>query len=142
MLWKMVLVIAIWITIGWLMSFLRPLDVALRLRLPTWVRVPGIMAISAGAIGVIVCGFMLSSCGIGTLADKERLLPKHFLAVGPFRFVRNPMSLAAVILMVGISLWHRSTVALALTTGMFGFFHFFIVCVEEPGLEKRFGESY
>src|SRR5215475_9161114 len=124
------------------MSFLRPLDVALQIQLPAWVRVPGLIAILVGAVGVLACGIMLSTRGIGTMAGKDRLLPKEFLAVGPFRFVRNPMSLGAVVLLVGISLWHRSTVALGLTAGLFGLFHAVIVCVEEPCLEKRFGDSY
>jgi hypothetical protein len=41
---------------------------------------------------------MLSNVGIGTLSGQERLLPVKFLATGPFRFVRNPMSLAGTIL--------------------------------------------
>jgi protein-S-isoprenylcysteine O-methyltransferase Ste14 len=135
-------VIAVWITIGWSMKFLRPLDVALQIQLPAWVRIPGLIAILVGAVGVLACGIMLSTRGIGTMAGKERLLPKEFLAVGPFRFVRNPMSLGAVVLLVGLSLWQRSTVALGLTTGLFGLFHAVIVNVEEPGLEKKFGESY
>jgi protein-S-isoprenylcysteine O-methyltransferase Ste14 len=124
------------------MKFLRPLDVALQIQLPAWVRVPGLIAILVGAVGVLACGIMLSTRGIGTMAGKDRLLPKEFLAVGPFRFLRNPMSLGAVVLLVGLSLWQRSTVALGLTTCLFGLFHAFIVCVEEPGLEKRFGKSY
>jgi protein-S-isoprenylcysteine O-methyltransferase Ste14 len=52
------------------------------------------------------------------------------------------MSLAGVILMVGIALWHRSTLALAVAAGLFLVFHLVVVRVEEPGLERRFGESY
>jgi protein-S-isoprenylcysteine O-methyltransferase Ste14 len=95
-----------------------------------------------GAVGVLACGLMLSTCGIGTLRGEEWTLPKDFLVRGPFRFVRNPMSLAAVILLLGIALWSRSTLTLGLTLAFFGLFHLVIVRVEEPGLERRFGESY
>jgi protein-S-isoprenylcysteine O-methyltransferase Ste14 len=140
--WKTAIVIAVWLVIGWLVGFLRPLDVRLGTELPKWVQIPGLVALLVGAGGVLGCGMMLSTRGIGTLPGKERLLPVEFLATGPFRFVRNPMSLAGVILMVGIALWHRSALGLGLAAGLFVLFHAVVVCVEEPGLETRFGESY
>jgi protein-S-isoprenylcysteine O-methyltransferase Ste14 len=102
----------VWVTIGWLVGYLHPLDVSLGTELPTWVQFAGIVALVAGAAGALGCGVMLSRVGIGTLQGKERLLPVDFLATGPFRFVRNPMSLAGAVLMVGIALWHRSTLGL------------------------------
>jgi protein-S-isoprenylcysteine O-methyltransferase Ste14 len=140
--WKTVIVIAVWLVIGWLVGFLRPVDVRLGTELPAWVQIPGLIALLLGAVGVLACGMMLSTRGIGALPGKERLLPVAFLATGPFRFVRNPMSLAGVILMVGIALWRRSAVGLGLAAGLFVLFHAVAVCVEEPGLETRFGESY
>jgi len=140
--WKTVTIVAVWITIGWLVGFLRRLDVRLGTELPAWVRVPGLVTLVVGAAGVLGCGLMLSTVGIGTLPGQERLLPVAFLATGPFRFVRNPMSLAGVILTAGIALWHRSTLGLGLAAGLFALFHTVVVYVEEPGLEKRFGESY
>lgn len=56
----------------------------------------------------------------------DRFFPKEFAAFGPFCCVRTPMSLGALILMLGLGLYD----------------HVIIVKVEEPGLEKRFGESY
>jgi protein-S-isoprenylcysteine O-methyltransferase Ste14 len=44
--------------------------------------------------------------------------------------------------MIGIALWYRSTFGLVLAAGLFVLFHAVVVYVEEPGLEKRFGESY
>jgi protein-S-isoprenylcysteine O-methyltransferase Ste14 len=139
---KTLIVIAVWLAIGWVAGYLRPLDASFGTELPAWVQVPGMIALVVGAAGVLGCGVMLSTAGIGTLAGKERLLPVNFLATGPFRFVRNPMSLAGVILMVGIGLWHRSTLGLGLAAGLFVLFHAVVVYVEEPGLEKRFGDSY
>jgi protein-S-isoprenylcysteine O-methyltransferase Ste14 len=137
-----IIVTAIWLAVGWLTGYLRPLDASLGVELPAWVQVPGIVAVVAGAALVLTCGVMLSTRGIGTLRGEERFMPREFVATGPFRFVRNPMSLGAVILMVGIALWHRSTLALGLAAGLFVLFHAVVVCVEEPGLEKRFGDSY
>jgi protein-S-isoprenylcysteine O-methyltransferase Ste14 len=140
--WKPVIVIAVWLAIGWLAGYVRPVDASLGTELPAWVQVPGAAVMLIGAIGVLGCGVMLSTRGIGTLPGPERLLPVDFLATGPFRFVRNPMSFAAVILMIGIALWHRSTLGLGLAAGLFVLFHVVIVYGEEPGLEKRFGDSY
>jgi protein-S-isoprenylcysteine O-methyltransferase Ste14 len=139
---KILVVIAVWLAIGWLAGYLRPLDASFGTELPAWVQIPGALALGVGAVGVLGCGVMLSTVGIGSLAGNERLLPVDFLAIGPFRFVRNPMSLAAVILMTGIALWHRSALALGLVAALFVLFHLVIVYIEEPGLEKRFGESY
>jgi protein-S-isoprenylcysteine O-methyltransferase Ste14 len=52
------------------------------------------------------------------------------------------MSLAGFTLMVGIALWYRSTLALGVGAGLFILFHLVAVYVEEPGLERRFGDSY
>jgi hypothetical protein len=92
--WKTLIVLAVWLAIGWLVGRLRPLDAALGVELPAWARAPGVVALVAGGAGVLACGAMLNTRGIGTLRGADRLLPRDFLAAGPFRFVRNPMSLA------------------------------------------------
>ena len=140
--WKVYLVATVWLTIGWLVSYLSPLDASCGLRLPVWVQIPGAVAAVIGAAGVLTCGVLLSNLGIGTLPGKERLLPKEFLVTGPFAFTRNPMSLAGFVLMLGIALLYRSTFALGLAAVLFVLMHLLVVRVEEPGLEKRFGESY
>lgn len=140
--WKLLIAITVWLTIGWLVGKLRPGDRYLGVELPPWVWLPGIVFSVVGAAGVLICGGMLSTQGIGTLRGEERLLPKDLLVVGPFCFVRNPMSLAAVVLLFGIALCNRSTLGLGLDAGIFILFHLVAVRVEEPGLEKRFGESY
>src|SRR6267142_3383038 len=137
-----VIIVAIWLAVGWLTGYLRPIDASLGLELPAFVRFPGVVAVVAGGALVVACGVMLRRRGIGTLGGEEWFMPREFVATGPFRFVRNPMSLGGVILMVGIALWHRSTLALGLAASLFVLFHAVVVYVEEPGLEKRFGESY
>jgi protein-S-isoprenylcysteine O-methyltransferase Ste14 len=139
---KTALVLVVWLAIGWSAGYLRPVDASLGVDLPRWVQVPGIVAVAAGAILVLVCGMILSTRGIGTLRGEEWFMPREFVATGPFRFVRNPMSLGGAVLMTGIALTHRSTLALVLAAALFVVFHLVVVFLEEPGLEKRFGESY
>jgi protein-S-isoprenylcysteine O-methyltransferase Ste14 len=64
------------------------------------------------------------------------------VALGPFRYVRNPMSLGWVIFMLGLGLYKSSVLVILFAAALFSFLHAIVVFVEEPGLEKRFGESY
>ena len=42
----------------------------------------------------------------------------------------------------GFALWHRSAFGLGLAAAVFLVLHLVVVYSEEPGLEKRFGDSY
>jgi protein-S-isoprenylcysteine O-methyltransferase Ste14 len=101
----------------------------------------GVLMIVAGAILVVSCGIILSSKGI-LQRPGDRLFPTQFVASGPFRYVRNPMSFGVIVLFAGLGLFERSPSILIMTAAMFLILHTVVVCVEEPGLEKRFGESY
>src|SRR5262249_46532737 len=130
-----VILTAIFLVVGWLTGYLRPLDDSLGLELPVWVQVPGIVAVVAGAALGLSCGAMVSARGVGTLGGEESFMPREFVATGPFRFVRNPMSLGGVVLMTGFALLHRSTFGLGLAAALFLAFHLVAVYLEEPGLE-------
>jgi protein-S-isoprenylcysteine O-methyltransferase Ste14 len=52
------------------------------------------------------------------------------------------MSLGAVILMVRLGFYELSVCILLLAATLFLLLHLLVVYVEEPGLEKRFGNSY
>ena len=125
---------------GWLALSLRALDHNFRIVLPTWIKLLGITLMAMGGLIVFICGGILSTREIGTPGDL--LFPKEFVAFGPFRYVRNPMSLGAVILLIGFGLCYRSISILLSALLLFLIFHLVAVFVEEPGLEKRFGGSY
>jgi protein-S-isoprenylcysteine O-methyltransferase Ste14 len=94
-----------------------------------------------GGVLVLTCGGILSTRGIYETPG-DRLFPKEFVAFGPFRYLRNPMSLGGVILMTGLGLYESSGCILLLAAVLFLFFHWLVVYLEEPGLERRFGDSY
>ena len=99
-------------------------------------------------IGLLVVGFALfSSCvilfgrvGRGTLAPWDPT--RNLVAVGPYRFVRNPMISGVAMMLAGEALlWGSWVIALWVCTFVLINNTYFVLS-EEPGLERRFGESY
>lgn len=133
---------ASWILIGWQMSFLHPLSATLGLGMPAWARLPGIVAVAVGAALVLISGALRSTRGTGPLAGAEGYRPRDFVTTGPFRLVRNPESLGGVLLLAGIALWYRSALGLGFAAAFFLVVHLVVVYMEEPALEKRYGENY
>jgi protein-S-isoprenylcysteine O-methyltransferase Ste14 len=78
--------------------------------------------------------------GRGTLAPVDP--PTELVAVGLYRWVRNPMYVGVVGVLIGHALWFGGVwlplYAAAVTAG----FHAFVVLYEEPALAQRFGDSY
>ncbi|PYQ37691.1 MAG: hypothetical protein DMG99_20600 [Acidobacteria bacterium] len=131
--WTIVRVAAVVLLVGWGSWNLRLLDAPISVALPERLKPEGMALLVIGEIIVLVCGGILSTPGV---------LPTDFVAFGPFRYVRNPMSLGAVTMMFGWALVCRSISILILSVTLFLALHGFVVFVEEPGLEKRFGNSY
>lgn len=86
------------------------------------------------------CVLLFARVGKGTLAPWDPT--RRLVAVGPYRHVRNPMISGVLLILVGEALLWRSG-ALALWAGTFLLInHTYFLLSEEPGMEKRFGESY
>ncbi|NIW96539.1 MAG: isoprenylcysteine carboxylmethyltransferase family protein [Phycisphaerae bacterium] len=102
---------------------------------------------SAGALLLVVglalfswCVSLFARVGRGTLAPWDPT--RNLVAVGPYRYVRNPMISGVVLMLLGQALVWGSWV-MGIWTGGFVFInHIYFVLSEEPGLERRFGESY
>ena len=82
--WTILRVVAAVLFFGWAVLHLRPLDRVIGVGLPEWLKPAGMVLLLVGGIVVLLCGGMLSTPGI---------IPTKFVVVGPFRYVRNPMSL-------------------------------------------------
>jgi protein-S-isoprenylcysteine O-methyltransferase Ste14 len=111
---------------------------------PSW---PATAAVAAGG-ALLLCGLALFAwCvrlfwrrGRGTLAPWDP--PRHFVAEGPYRHVRNPMITGVFLVLVGEALILRSG-ALGWWVVVFAAINaVYIPLSEEPGLEARFGASY
>ena len=68
--------------------------------------------------------------------------PRHFVAAGPYRWVRNPIYIAALLIVSGEA-WLFSSLALLLyACCLAGAFHLLVTGYEEPRLSARFGGQY
>jgi protein-S-isoprenylcysteine O-methyltransferase Ste14 len=67
---------------------------------------------------------------------------RKLVAVGPYQSVRNPMILGVLTMLVGEALFFGSAAIGILAAAFFAINHVYFIFSEEPGLEKRFGESY
>ncbi len=68
--------------------------------------------------------------------------PKHFVVRGPYCYVRNPMLLSVLSILLGEGIFFGSFPIL-IWCGSFWFINtIYFIWFEEPGLEKRFGGSY
>lgn len=100
----------------------------------------GMVLMMLGAGLAAVCGGVFAVRGRGTPAVFDP--PREFVALGPYRYVRNPMYLGGVLLLAGLGLVLRSHSVLLLALLAAVLAHLFVVLVEEPGLERRFGDSF
>ncbi|MGC2764267.1 MAG: isoprenylcysteine carboxylmethyltransferase family protein [Candidatus Acidiferrum sp.] len=139
--WRRVRVLLPVLLVLWCVWHLRSLDRHFGFGLPYWERIPGLLMIAVGGGLVLWCGSILANVGIFE-SPGNRMFPREFVVIGPFRYIRNPMSFGATALFAGFGLWLRSISILLFSAILFLIIHFVVVRIEEPGLEKRFGNSY
>lgn len=68
--------------------------------------------------------------------------PRTLVVHGLYRVVRNPMALGFCLIFIGEAVAFDALQILAYAAILFLVIHVFIVFIEEPGLKRRFGESY
>jgi|ERR1700693_2030579 len=140
-LWTLARVIAAISLTIWCVLHLRAFDHYFGFELPNMARIPGIVLLATGGGLVLWCAGILS--GVRILEQRgDRLFPTEFGASGPFRYLRNPMSLGLIVLFAGLGFYMRSISILLFALFLFLLFHMVAVYFEEPGLTKRFGQSY
>ena len=106
-----------------------------------WVpRLAGIALFLTGLTLFAWCLRLFARVGRGTLAPWDPT--QRLVAVGPYRYVRNPMISGVVAMLIGEALIFGSWV-IAVWAGAFLLInHTYFLVSEEPGLERRLGESY
>jgi protein-S-isoprenylcysteine O-methyltransferase Ste14 len=67
---------------------------------------------------------------------------RRFVAAGPYRWVRNPIYVAALLIVSGEAWLFLSVDLLLYAGGLAVAFHLLVIGYEEPRLRARFGEQY
>jgi len=83
---------------------------------------------------------LFAGIGRGTLAPWEP--PKHLVVRGPYRHVRNPMISGVLAALLGEAIFFQSWPLAAWFLVFFAGNAIYFPLVEEPGLQRRFGEEY
>jgi len=104
------------------------------------IEVAGIAVAVVGGVLALWCVLTFVFVGKGTPAPFDP--PRRLVVAGPYRYVRNPMYLGAVLALCGGALYYRSTALLGYAALFFLAMHLFAVAYEEPMLEHLFGEDY
>ena len=103
-------------------------------------RVAGLLLFAAGLGLFAWCVALFARHGRGTLAPWDPT--RRLVALGPYRYVRNPMISGVAAMLAGEAAYTGST-ALAVWLAAFASInHVYFMVVEEPGLVRRFGAEY
>lgn len=97
------------------------------------------IVVLGGAIAVW-CVLAFAVIGRGTPAPFDP--PRHLVARGPYRFVRNPMYLGAGFALLGATIFYESLALLRFTGLFLVITHAFVLGYEEPTLRRLFGAEY
>ena len=86
---------------------------------------------------------MRPECGAAGLGTPAPVFPTRRLVVtGLYRYVRNPMYVSVVTILIGEAIFFSST-AIMIEAGIFIMLaYLFVVFYEEPALLRQFGQSY
>ena len=100
----------------------------------------GFAAIAAGTSLVVACIVEFARRGRGTPAPMDA--PRQLVVHGPYRYVRNPMYLGAVVALLGQLALAPSRGLAVYIAAWFAAISVLVVAYEEPTLRERFGVSY
>jgi len=78
--------------------------------------------------------------GRGTPAPMDP--PRELVAVGFYRYVRNPMYVGIFLLLLGHFLWFKFLWLIVYLAIAFLIVHLFVTLYEEPTLKRKFGAAY
>jgi protein-S-isoprenylcysteine O-methyltransferase Ste14 len=100
----------------------------------------GWIPIALGAAIYFWCAWNFAVTGRGTPAPIDP--PKELVARGLYRWVRNPMYVGVLSVVLGEALLYGSPVLAGYAAAAFAVFHLVVLLIEEPILEAKFGEAY
>jgi protein-S-isoprenylcysteine O-methyltransferase Ste14 len=99
-----------------------------------------IAVIAVGVLLYLACVWVFATAGRGTPGLWDS--PRRVVTIGPYRWVRNPIYLAALLIVSGQAWLFFSVDLLIYVAALAVAFHLFVTCYEERRLRARFGEPY
>jgi len=128
-------VIALWIPWRLTCWRLRPLP-------PTLVplRLLGAAIALVGLLGLAACFARFAVQGLGTPAPV--MPPERLVVTGLYRYVRNPVYVAILWMLIGQALLMGSPALAGYALAVWLGFHLWVLAYEEPTLREKFGADY
>ena len=125
---------------AWIALQLRAYDRNFSFTLPQGTVAVGIILMLAGGVLAILCigTFVVRGRGTPALFDP----PRQFVAIGPYRYVRNPMYIGGFTLLLGLAFYLRSVSILLMVLVLLPVCHLLVVLHEEPTLKRKFDGPY
>lgn len=96
--------------------------------------------IVVGTALYFLCLWVFAVVGRGTPGPWDA--PRRFVAAGPYRWVRNPIYIAALLVVLGEAWLFLSLPLLKYAVAMAVCFHLFVIGYEEPTLHRKFRDTY
>src|SRR6266481_7716539 len=104
------------------------------------VELTGLGLVGLGLALVLWCLVTFAFVGRGTAAPFDP--PRKLVVVGPYRFVRNPIYIGAVVAMLGAAMFLGSGWLLLYSLVVLIVTHILVILYEEPHLRGVFGQPY
>jgi protein-S-isoprenylcysteine O-methyltransferase Ste14 len=125
---------------AWIALELRALDGHFGFALPAATAGLGMVLMFIGALVAVSCitTFVVRGRGTPALFDP----PRRFVAMGPYRYVRNPMYIGGFVLLLGLAFYLRSISVVLMTIVLMPVVHLLVVLYEEPSLKRKFDGPY
>ena len=98
------------------------------------------VVIACGIALYFSCQWFFAAVGRGTPGVWDA--PRRVVTVGPYRWVRNPIYLGALLIVFGEAWLFLSLDLVLYAAALAVAFHLIVVGYEEPRLRARFGDSY
>ncbi|HEX5761394.1 MAG TPA: isoprenylcysteine carboxylmethyltransferase family protein [Thermoanaerobaculia bacterium] len=99
-----------------------------------------LLPLAAGAAVLLRCIWEFGRVGRGTPAPFDP--PKELVVSGLYRYVRNPMYLGVLLILLGEALFFQSRALLVYAAACGLLYHLIVLLYEEPALTRSFGDSY
>jgi protein-S-isoprenylcysteine O-methyltransferase Ste14 len=116
------------------------LDEAVGDSLDTILTAAGILLFLTGALLLFSGAYYLVLRGEGTPFPLDP--PQRLVVAGPYAYIQHPIAFGLLLMIFAEALWLHSP-SVGIYAMLFTIFvNLYLIYIEEPGLERRFGEDY